>query len=286
MMIMVFAPPPVSRHQDQEGEVAQDMATLGEELRTKRESQGITLAQISEATRIGTRFLKAIESDNFSVLPGGIFTRSFIRAYARQVGVEEEQAIELYHQAVAAQSEESLEVPVEEPPKKERAPIPWRKVAVIVVLPLLAVGIILALIRILNSPAKATAPIQPTITEDKASLDSSQTPKRQIDTPARVSAASADASSDELELSVEATDGDCWLRYQVDDEGATSMILRAGESKDLPRARTKITLIIGNKKNLRIRINNRHAAFPPDVPNFKAQVQINQQNLRSFLTEN
>jgi cytoskeletal protein RodZ len=70
------------------------MPTLGEELRQKREQRGVTLAEISEATRIGTRFLKAIETDSFSILPGGIFTRSFIRAYAKYVGMNEDEAID------------------------------------------------------------------------------------------------------------------------------------------------------------------------------------------------
>src|SRR5438132_726984 len=80
------------------------MPTLGEELRHKREQRGISLAEISEATRIGTRFLKAIETDNFSILPGGIFTRSFIRAYAKHVGMNEDEAIGLYLQQVAGPS--------------------------------------------------------------------------------------------------------------------------------------------------------------------------------------
>ena len=80
------------------------MPTLGEELRRRREERGTTLAEISEATRIGTRFLKAIESDNFSVLPGGIYTRNFIRSYAESVGMKEDEAIALYHQQVSSQS--------------------------------------------------------------------------------------------------------------------------------------------------------------------------------------
>ncbi|HEX8088790.1 MAG TPA: helix-turn-helix domain-containing protein, partial [Blastocatellia bacterium] len=76
------------------------MPTLGEELRRRREERGTTLNDISEATRIGTRFLKAIESDNFSILPGGIFTRSFIRAFAKQVGMSEDEAISLYQQQI------------------------------------------------------------------------------------------------------------------------------------------------------------------------------------------
>src|SRR5262245_35207170 len=84
------------------------MPTLGQELRRRREEHGVTLTDISEATRIGTRFLKAIETDNFSILPGGIFTRSFIRAYARHVGMDEDEAIGLYlHQSTGVSTEHS-----------------------------------------------------------------------------------------------------------------------------------------------------------------------------------
>ncbi len=106
------------------------MPTLGEELRHKREQRGVSLAEISEATRIGTRFLKAIETDNFSILPGGIFTRSFIRAYAKHVGMNEDDAIGLYLQQVAGPSSEqqdsaghsSAEQPSPEQPSKRPAP--------------------------------------------------------------------------------------------------------------------------------------------------------------------
>jgi cytoskeleton protein RodZ len=82
------------------------MPTLGEELRNRREQRGISLAEISEATRIGTRFLKAIETDNFAILPGGIFNRSFIRAYAKHVGMNEDDAIGLYLRQAAGGSAE------------------------------------------------------------------------------------------------------------------------------------------------------------------------------------
>src|SRR5258706_4233548 len=106
------------------------MATLGEELRHKREQRGISLAEISEATRIGTRFLKAIETDNFSILPGGIFTRSFIRAYAKHVGMNEDEAIGLYLQQGAwprpqqqdGASETNAEQAAGAPPTKRARP--------------------------------------------------------------------------------------------------------------------------------------------------------------------
>src|ERR1051325_3236160 len=87
------------------------MPTLGEELKRRREERQIALTDISEATRIGTRFLKAIEMDNYGVLPGGIFTRSFIRAFAKQVGMDEDEAIALYQQQVAGVSAEAAPQP-------------------------------------------------------------------------------------------------------------------------------------------------------------------------------
>jgi cytoskeleton protein RodZ len=83
------------------------MPTLGEELKRRREERQITLSEISEATRIGIRFLKAIDSDNYSVLPGGIFTRSFIRAYAREIGMDDDEAISLYNQQITPPASEA-----------------------------------------------------------------------------------------------------------------------------------------------------------------------------------
>jgi len=55
--------------------------------------RGVTLEEISAATRISIRFLEAIESEELSKLPGGIFTRSFVRTYARYLGLDEERVL-------------------------------------------------------------------------------------------------------------------------------------------------------------------------------------------------
>jgi cytoskeleton protein RodZ len=53
----------------------------------------MTLDDISVSTKIGTRFLAALEGDHFDQLPGGIFNKGFVRAYARHLGLDENQAI-------------------------------------------------------------------------------------------------------------------------------------------------------------------------------------------------
>jgi len=66
---------------------------FGDYLRREREMRGVTLEEISAATRISIRFLEAIEGEELSKLPGGIFTRSFVRTYARYLGLDEERVL-------------------------------------------------------------------------------------------------------------------------------------------------------------------------------------------------
>ena len=69
------------------------MGQFGEKLRRERELRGITLEEVAMATKIGTRNLRALEEEKFSQLPGGIFNKGFVRAYARYVGIDEDQAV-------------------------------------------------------------------------------------------------------------------------------------------------------------------------------------------------
>lgn len=72
------------------------MASLGEQLKQAREQRGVGLDEVAQTTKIGTRFLRALEADRYDQLPGGIFNKGFIRAYARAIGLDEEKAIAEY----------------------------------------------------------------------------------------------------------------------------------------------------------------------------------------------
>jgi cytoskeletal protein RodZ len=69
---------------------------FGDRLKKEREKRGITLDDVALNTKIGTRFLRALEEEHFDQLPGGIFNRGFVRAYARCVGLDEDQTIADY----------------------------------------------------------------------------------------------------------------------------------------------------------------------------------------------
>jgi cytoskeletal protein RodZ len=84
--------------------------SIGEKLRLARETRGIALRDISEQTRISMRYLEAIESDDYRRLPGGIFNRSFIRAYAKFIGYDEQEAIDEYARTMRERGDPGDEV--------------------------------------------------------------------------------------------------------------------------------------------------------------------------------
>jgi hypothetical protein len=73
-------------------------------LATVRRNRGITLEQISQATKIGVRSLEAIETGEFRRLPGGIYATSYIRQYARAIDYPEDDILDLYRRHMAAQA--------------------------------------------------------------------------------------------------------------------------------------------------------------------------------------
>ena len=76
------------------------MASLGQELRRERELRGISLNEISDSTKIGIRYLRALENDNLEILPGRFFTKGIIRAYAKYLGLDEESVLNKYYEDI------------------------------------------------------------------------------------------------------------------------------------------------------------------------------------------
>ena len=72
------------------------VAEFGNSFRSARESRGLTIAEIAQETRISSRFLRAIEAEAFEELPGGVFSRGFIRTYASEVGLDADAMAEAY----------------------------------------------------------------------------------------------------------------------------------------------------------------------------------------------
>jgi cytoskeleton protein RodZ len=149
--------------------------SFGARLKREREQRKITLDDISLATKIGTRFLAALEEEHFDQLPGGIFNKGFVRAYARHLGIDENQAIADFVAASAPTVPErppedtpvlaAMAVRVPESNKKSRGNdgIPWGIVAIVLLIS--ACGFALWGFHSREKPASGVAVPQPVRSE-------------------------------------------------------------------------------------------------------------------------
>jgi cytoskeleton protein RodZ len=135
------------------------MGSFGDRLKKEREQRSISLDDIALSTKIGTRMLRALEEEKFEQLPGGIFNKGFVRAYARHLGLDENETIAQYQTAlsesqikeappsdpaIASKSEAAVErhpVVVRESRQPERAAdLPWGLLALALLLVALALA--------------------------------------------------------------------------------------------------------------------------------------------------
>lgn len=66
---------------------------FGARMKRTREERGVSLRRIADRTKLSVGALEALERDDISRLPGGIFSRAFVRSYAAEIGLEPEQAL-------------------------------------------------------------------------------------------------------------------------------------------------------------------------------------------------
>lgn len=92
---------------------------IGSDLRRARTRREIELGEVEAATRIRVRYLSAIENEEWDVLPGGFYTRGFIRTYASYLGLDGDRIAEDYRREVeGAGSSQPREGPVGGPDRK------------------------------------------------------------------------------------------------------------------------------------------------------------------------
>jgi transcriptional regulator with XRE-family HTH domain len=111
---------------------------FGERLKRERELREVTLEEITSATRIGPRFLDALENEDWDKLPGGVFNRGFVRSIARYLGLDEEAFLAEYDLAHKTQVNEA---PSPRPEDRIPSPPRWIPFALILGVLVLLVGL-------------------------------------------------------------------------------------------------------------------------------------------------
>jgi cytoskeleton protein RodZ len=257
------------------------VAKFGEKLRRERESRRITLDQIAEATKISSRNLRALEEENFAILPGGIFNKGFVRSYARFLGINEDKAVADY---LAAAGEKLPAAKIEgggipDPPPKPRKPESskgapsgafWITATVLL-------GVALGLggwkyykqyltersaraartVKVEATTPTLTLPTEPAPVEGvstiadatqqgsltPASVPTQPVPENQATAPAKISLV--------LQVSV---NQDSWMRLTVDGSLAVEEVLKAGTVRSFRGVR-EIIVVAGNAGGVDLSLN-------------------------------
>ncbi len=130
------------------------MESIGQYLKCERELRGISLEELAKTTRIPAKNVALLEADRFSDLPGEVFTKGFIRAYAKAVGLSPESTLSRFDSSQAP-APESIPSPLALAGEPERGKRFGMAIAVVVLLILftLALSIVLQP-RQRNTPAE------------------------------------------------------------------------------------------------------------------------------------
>jgi cytoskeleton protein RodZ len=293
---------------------------VGSELRDARERAGLSLRTVADRTKIPVQTLEALERDDISRLPGGIFLRSFVRAYASEVGLDPEQAVRRFVARFPDASVEEAPTPfianpekivVDEQPAGSRL---WRVVGWS--LPLVLVIVYFGFGGRLSWWRQSAPPSAPR-TEAQGE-PSSSTPSPVLTTPvapaspnpATTGAAGDPAAAAAAAAGVSATDqtaraaetpqqgenagaaagqfeitlasrGRCWVTIRSDGKIVYTGTLNAGERQDL-KTGGQVTLTVGNAGVIDLALNGK----PTRALGGEGEVvtlRLSADNLNSFL---
>jgi len=214
--------------------------SFGEYLRKERELREISLEEISQKTRIQKRFLQALEQDRLNLLPGLVFTKGFIRAYAEYLGLDVNQTLLRFEEFLNNSQSDTKQ----EKTKSKglfRSPMLWSLC--------LGVGIIIvigvySLYQSLSQEVNKTQGIK-----NNLPSDNTQTPDKEIPSPKLENSPSppflVQFKANEL----------CWIFATIDGKTSREVMLKPGELWEIS-AEQKLSLIIGNAGGIELMVNS------------------------------
>ncbi|MBN2199620.1 MAG: DUF4115 domain-containing protein [Candidatus Aminicenantes bacterium] len=251
------------------------MSTLGQELNREREARGIPLQEIARQTKINIQYLLALEQDRLDLLPGEFFIKGTIRAYAKCIGLDENQAINIYLRQAPRPSPAKIRPRRETSPRMSAAR--WKKLALLLLPPLILAAVLVFfrpwLLNIRPAPANSSPPAAETAAKSEA-----RAPAGPAEAQERPEAGDADGLVFHLTFNDEV-----WIRIRPDSGPAEEGLMQAGDRKSFS-AEERIVMRLGRPDQVNMTINGLKAKpFPASAA---AQTyEINKDNYRNYLAE-
>jgi cytoskeletal protein RodZ len=251
------------------------VGAFGERLKRERDQRNVSLEDVSLSTKISIRNLKALEEEKFQQLPGGVFNRGFVRAYARHLGLDEEEMVALYQNATGdvPKQVESAREPGRVEIYEGGSSFPWA--AVRFGLFILALGLAMWLYRSQRADRSGPAPVLPSSASSSAAVPAPAATGGAASSAANTMAASPEARGESaalpaapavraatssesaapkqdatttaagnLVLKIAARE-ECWISIAADGQAPVEYTLYGADEKTVA-AQKEITLRVGN----------------------------------------
>ena len=261
--------------------------TVGARLREAREKKGVSLRQIANSTRISVMSLEALERSDLSRLPGGIFTRAFIRAYAQEVGLDPDRTIQDFIAELPPEAATATAHPagIEDGEKldSDRKAVATALRLALVSLPIIGLVIYYGTHRTPAAPDRSAAPVADA---HAPAADAPVEPYRPTEPvapspepTAPVPAVAPQTSGLTMEIAPTAT---CWVSVTTDGEPVFSGMMKAGDKRTVT-AKEQIALNVGDAGAFVYTLNGR-AGKPLGAPGAVVSTRITLANLQEFVT--
>ena len=241
---------------------------FGRRLRDARERKGISLRQIASATKISVSALEALERNDISRLPGGIFSRAFVRSYAVEVGLDPETMIQEFIAQFPSDSVRAGHPTTDRVEDQEAVESDRKMASTTLRLVLIAVPVVVGVVyfstagrRFVQSepPAPVSAParaVEPARADAPPERDSGgQRPPAEpaVATPV----ATPPAATNRLTVALSVT-RPCWVSATVDGEKKIERLLQPGDAQTLDVTQD-LVLVAGDASAVSMTLNGAEA---------------------------
>jgi len=213
---------------------------VGADLRNARIARKRSIEDIAQATKITPALLRAIENDAFDRVPGGLFARGYLRAYAREVGLDGEALVQRYR----AEFEPAAPVAEPEPPEaaeRERERLGWlrqpipvdeddagRTKKVLIELCVVLLAVTVYFVGWKRPPRPTTAELKPIA---PLSVTPTDAPAPTVEKPVASTGAAEPTGPPTLDIHPH---GDCWVEATSGGERLISRLMTDGDWESLP----------------------------------------------------
>ena len=254
-----------------------ESADFGARLRLAREARGVSLRDIAATTKISRTALEALERNDIAQLPGGIFTRAFVRSYAAEVGLDPETMVREFLAAFPVNTIADGSPYAADRDEDEAFEAQRQMAAVWLRLGVLSVPVI-GLILYLSMAGAGTA--------DRVETGSVVAPPRTVLPPPPTDEASApsvpaaEIESDLLRLGIVPV-GPCWVSVIADGELVLSRLMQAGERERI-EAREAVILNVGDAGAFTFTLNGQTGARLGAAGEV-VTARISRENFRDYL---